>query len=105
MPDAFDQLSAEDQKCAIDVAVAAILIGTRLSSTDKALYDYILTEFARSRTIPSNLAKYALRSLARTLSEQNWELTIRKDGQGLVTSFTPGGENENAAQGSEALDG
>jgi hypothetical protein len=91
----FNELNTEDQKCAIDVAIAALLIGTRLPSVDKALYDYLVTEFSRSLTLPANLAKYALRSLGRTLALQNWTLTISKDGEGIVTAFKPEPVNNN----------
>lgn len=87
--DPFNQLNSDDQKCAIDIAVAAVLVGVRLPSTGKPLYDYIATEFASARTIPANLAKYALRSLGRNLIRQNWTLTIKKDGEGLTTEFRP----------------
>lgn len=96
--DPFNQLNTEDQKCAIDVAVATILIGMRLGA-DKALYDYVLTEFARSRTIPNNLAKYAIRNLGRTLTVQNWTLTIKKESGELVTSFTPEPIKDNELDG------
>lgn len=87
--DPFNQLNADDQKCAIDVAIAAVLIGVRIPATGKPLYDYIATEFSASRTIPSNLAKYALRSLGRSLTHQDWTLQIEKEGEEIVTSFTP----------------
>ena len=87
--DAFEQLSEEDQKAAIDVAVATILIGLRIPSTGKPLYDWIATEFTSSRSLPANVVKYALRSLGRSLAAQNWEMVIKKDGEGLTTVFTP----------------
>lgn len=89
MSDAFNQLSEEDQKAAIDVAVAAIIIGLRIPSTGKPLYDWMATEFASSRGLPPNVVKYALRSVGEGLLKQNWSLTIEKDGEGLMTKFTP----------------
>src|SRR4029077_1616812 len=85
----FNQLNKEDQKAAIDVAVAAILIGLRISSTGKPLYDWMANEFASCRGLPANVVKYALRSLGRSLLKQNWSLTIEKDGEGIMTKFTP----------------
>jgi hypothetical protein len=87
--DAFDQLSNEDQKAAIDTAVAAILIGLRIPSTGKPLYDFVASEFASSRGLPANVVKYALRSLGRSLTAQNWTLSIVKDGEGVITKFVP----------------
>lgn len=101
--DAFDQLSEEDQKAAIDVAVAAIVIGLRIPSTGKPLYDWMATEFTSCRGLPANVVKYALRSLGGSLLKQNWELTITKNGEGITTVFTP--ESEETAQDSEALSG
>jgi len=94
---AFDQLSLGDQKCAIDISIAALIIGTRLGA-DKALYDYVLAEFARSQTIPANLAKYALRSLGENLFKQDWSFTVTKKGSELAAQFHPAPLNEKAAQ-------
>jgi hypothetical protein len=87
--DAFSQLNAEDQKAAIDVAVAAVLIGLRIPSTGKPLYDWMATEFASTRSLPPNVVKYALRSLGQALFRQNWTLIIEKDKDGIITKFTP----------------
>ena len=87
--DAFEQLNHKDQKSAIDLAVATIVVGLRIPSTGKPLYDWMATEFASTYSIPPNVAKYALRSLGRRLMDQNWELTITKNGDGVTTSFTP----------------
>jgi hypothetical protein len=87
--DAFNQLGPEDQKAAIDVAIAAVLIGLRISTTGKPLYDWMATEFAATHNIPPNVAKYALRSLGRGLTAQNWTLIINKDGEGVTTQFKP----------------
>jgi len=87
--DAFSQLATEDQKAAIDVAVSAILIGLRIPSTGKPLYDWMATEFSSCRSLPPNVVKYALRSLGQGLLSQNWTLTIEKDGEGIITKFVP----------------
>lgn len=87
--DPFNQLSSEDQKRAIDVGIAAILIGLRIPSTGKPLYDYVASEFSSCYSIPANLARYALRSLGRNLTAQDWTLIIQKEGETLVTKFHP----------------
>ena len=97
--DPFMQLNKEDQSAAIDVAVATILIGLRISSTGKPLYDWLATEFASCRSLPPNVVKYALRSLGTGLLRQNWTLTIEKQGDGLITKFTP--ENKEGVDGQE----
>lgn len=97
--DAFEQLNKEDQSAAIDVAVATILIGLRIASTGKPLYDWMATEFAGCRRLPPNVVKYALRSLGLGLLKQNWVLTIQKEGDGVTTKFTP--ENKEGADGEE----
>jgi hypothetical protein len=86
----FNELSPQDQKVAIDIAVATILLGVRLPGCGQQLfYDFIAAEFTSSYTLSSNVAKYALRSLAKTLLEQDWVLTIKKEKGKIVTSFTP----------------
>src|SRR4029077_1830466 len=95
--DAFDALNELDQKAAIDVAVGLVVIGLRITTIDKALYDFIATEFSSSRGLPSNPVKYALRSLGRRLYEQDWTMTIEKTGKGVTTHFAPvepGGNSE-----------
>lgn len=98
----FNELGPEDQKAAIDIAIAAILIGLRIQSTGKPLYDWIASEFASSRTLPPNVVRYALRHLGRALAHEDWALVIEKKGEALTTKFTPGALNEAAAQDSEA---
>lgn len=88
MSDAFNELSPKDQQAAIDLAVSTIVIGLRIPSTGKPLYDWMATEFASTHGLPPNKVKYALRGLGQTLLKENWELIITKDGQGVTTSFT-----------------
>jgi hypothetical protein len=83
----FDQLNPEDQMAAIDVAVSTVLIGLRIPTANKPLYDFIATEFAGCRQLPANVVRYALRSLGRELFDQDWTLTIEKHGAGVVTKF------------------
>lgn len=85
----FNQLSDEDQAAAIDVAISAVLIGLRMPSAGKPLYDYIATEFAASRGLPANIVRYALRNLGRDLYDQDWTMTITKTGPAMKTHFTP----------------
>jgi hypothetical protein len=85
----FEELSPEDQKAAIDVSVCAVLIGLRTPSAGKAFFDWLATEFARCRTLPPNVVKYALRSLGQELYSQDWTMTIEKRGSRVVTKFSP----------------
>jgi hypothetical protein len=87
--DPFNELSDQDQKAAIDVAVAAVLIGLRIPTAGKPLYDYVATEFSSSRTLPPNIVRYALRSLGRTLFKQDWTMTITKTSEEVTTHFKP----------------
>ena len=89
MSDAFTQLNDADQKAAIDVSIATVLLGLRISSTGQALYDWVATEFATSRTIPANLTKYALRELGAVLLKEDWTLMVEKTGEQITTHFTP----------------
>lgn len=93
--DPFDQLGPDDKKAAIDVAVAAILIGLRIPSTGKPLYDWMATEFSGCHSLPLNMVRYALRSVGKSLATQNWELTIKKNGPEVTTSFKPQGQSES----------
>lgn len=96
--DAFSQLNEEDQKAAVDVAIAAILIGLRIPSTGKPLYDWMATEFTSCRGLPANVVKYALRSLGKSLAVEDWSLVITKDGESIVTKFTPVKKEGNDGQ-------
>jgi hypothetical protein len=82
----FDQLGQEDQKALIDVAVMLIALTTRVP-TIKGIYDAVRAEFIRSYHL-SNSAKYALHHVTDELMNSNWELTIRKKGVRLITSYT-----------------
>lgn len=96
-PRAFDSLNDDDQKAGIDVGVATALIGLRIPSTGKPLYDYIVTEFASCRTLPPNTVKYALRSIGQSLLKSDWKMTIEKQHGRLVTTFVliPGDADES----------
>lgn len=98
MSDAFNQLNDADQKAAIDVSIATVLLGLRISSTDQKLYDWVATEFASSRTIPSNLTKYALRELGQVLLKEDWTLLIQKSGDQVTTEFTPVRKSKNGEE-------
>lgn len=87
----FEELSATDQKTAIDIAVAASLIVTRLPAISELVFDAISREFAAFYDIRSNIAKYALRSIGKTLFQTQWTCTITKDAAGkIVTQFQQG---------------
>ena len=85
---AFDQLNGQNQMAAIDAAVATILLGIRIPSTGKPLYDWMATEFASCYSLSPNVVKYALRDLGEELYAQDWTLTIEKRGAGLSTKFS-----------------
>lgn len=94
----FEELGEDDQMAAIDVAVATVLVGLRIPSTGKPLYDWVATEFASCRTLPPNVVKYALRHLGQSLYVQDWTLVIEKHGKEVVTKFSRpiSGENGQA---------
>jgi hypothetical protein len=96
-PRAFDDLSEDDQKAAIDVAVAKVLIDARIPSTGTLHDNYIVTEFAGCRTLPPNKIKYALRSIGQSLLKSDWKMTIEKQHGRLVTTFVliPGDTDES----------
>jgi hypothetical protein len=98
MSDAFTQLNDADQKAAIDVSIATVILGLRISSTGQALYDWVATEFATSRTIPANLTKYALRELGEVLLKEDWTLLIQKSGDQVTTEFTPVRKSKNGEE-------
>jgi hypothetical protein len=83
-----EQLNEEDQMAAIDVAIAAVLIGLRIPSAGKPLYDFLGSEFASSRGLPPNVVRYALRHLGQGLFAQDWTLVIEKRGAAVITKFS-----------------
>lgn len=90
----FEQLSEADQKAAIDIGVCVAVLGTRVPSCGKPLFDYVATEFVSSYNLPPNIAKYALRQIGRSLYTSNWTFTVEKRGNELVTRFErPGNED------------
>jgi hypothetical protein len=96
-------MSEQDKKAAIDVSVATVLIGMRIPSTDKPMYDYVVSEFARSRTIASNIVRYSFRDLGKSLYTQDWTLEIIKKGGKFMTKFTPAEENPSQSQNGQTL--
>lgn len=88
-PRPFEQLSDDDQKAAIDVAVALTILGTRIPTLQKPLTDFIVTEFTSCYGLPRNIVKYAFRELGANLFRQDWNLTATKAGPKLTTQFTP----------------
>jgi hypothetical protein len=75
----FEQLSPEDQKTAIDLTVAVSLLVTRLPALSELVFNTIIEEFSVQYDLPKNTARYALRSLGRTLFATSWTCTITKD--------------------------
>lgn len=85
----FSQLSDEEQKAAIDVAVALSVIAVRIPSVQKALTDYIVTEFTSCHNLSPNIAKYAFRELGANLFNQDWHFGVTKAGERVTTQFQP----------------
>jgi hypothetical protein len=85
----FDQLSDDDKKAATDVVVATLLIGLRIPSTGTPLYQYLANEFAKGRSLPANMVRYALQGMGQALVEEDWTLTVYKVGERLTSKFTP----------------
>lgn len=88
--DPFDLLSEDEQKAAIEVAVAVTLLELRMPSAAQLLYDLVADEFATTYILSHNVTKYALQSLGRRLMAQNWTLVIEKNQDKVSTIFTPG---------------
>lgn len=82
----FQQLGTEDQKALIDVTVMVIALTTRVP-TVKGIYEAVRSEFLRSYHV-GNIAKYAFRQVTDELMNSNWELTITKKGNRLITGYT-----------------
>jgi hypothetical protein len=93
----FEQLGAEDQKAAIDVGVCVTVLGTRVPSCGKPLFDFVATEFVSSYKLPPNMGKYALRQMGRSLFDSDWTFTVEKKGDALVTRFERTGSNDGNA--------
>ena len=69
----------------IDVAVMLIALTTRVPTL--GIYDTVRLEFIRSYNL-GNSAKYALRHVTDELMNSNWELSVKKKGIRLITSYT-----------------
>jgi hypothetical protein len=82
----FEQLSPEDQKTAIDLTVAVSLLVTRLPALSELVFNAIIEEFSVQYELPKNTARYALRSLGRTLFATSWTCTITKDFEDNITT-------------------
>jgi hypothetical protein len=85
----FERLSVEEQKAAVDVAVALTVLGTRIPTLSKGFSDAVATEFVNSYKVVPNVAKYALRELGVSLFKENWEFTVHKTGMMITTEFKP----------------
>ena len=94
----FDQLGENDQKAAVDVAVALTVLGTRVPSQNKAFSDHVAQEFTRSYNLVPNVVKYAMRELGVGLFQQNWEFKVYKRGGLMTTEFRPIEANEGDGQ-------
>jgi hypothetical protein len=85
----FERLSTEEQKAAVDIAVALTVLGTRIPSLNKAFTDILAAEFTSCYAVDPNVAKYALRELGASLFKENWEFTVHKTGMMITTEFKP----------------
>lgn len=85
-PKPFDQLTNEQQKAAIDIGVTAAVLGHRIPSVGKELYDLVCEHFLQSYTL-GNEGKYALRHVGAELLVSNWQFTVTKRGTRMVTKF------------------
>lgn len=63
-----------------------IALTTRVP-TVKGIYETVRAEFIRSYSL-GNSAKYAFRQVTDELMNSNWELSIKKKGNRLITSYT-----------------
>ena len=75
----FERLNADQQKVAIDLAVACSLIVTRLPTISQSIFALVEHDFAAQYDVASNIAKYALRDCGRTLFQTAWSCTVTKD--------------------------
>jgi hypothetical protein len=85
----YEQLNDADQKAAMDVAIATVLISLQIPSAGQPLYDYLVAEFSKSHGLPRQVVRYALRHLGQALYSQDWTLTVQKAESKVVTKFTP----------------
>lgn len=99
----FDRLSPDQQKVAIDLAVACSLIVTRLPSISQAVFQLVEADFAAQYDVSTGIGKYALRECGRTLFETAWSCTVTKDSNNLVATHfkqelesLPGGNGEGS---------
>lgn len=82
----FTQLAPADQQAAVDIGVALAVIEARVSLS-KSFTDRLIIEFAGSRKISLQLARYALRHVGAALFDQDWEYHCSKKATGLTTEF------------------
>jgi hypothetical protein len=85
----FERLNVEEQKAAVDIAVALTVLGTRIPTLTKGFSDAVATEFVNCYKVVPNVAKYALRELGVSLFKENWEFTVHKTGMMITTEFKP----------------
>jgi hypothetical protein len=85
----FEDLNQADRECAIDCAVAAVILASRIPSVGKPLYDWLTTEFATTYNLPKNAVRYILRDIGQSLYGTDWAFSVTKKEEKLITLFVP----------------
>jgi hypothetical protein len=85
----FEELNQADRECAIDCAVAAVILASRIPNVGKPLYDWLITEFANTYNLPQDAVRYALRNIGQSLHDTDWGFSVTKKEERLITLFVP----------------
>lgn len=85
----FDQLSPQQKQCAIDVTVASAILAARLPSMagNKTFNDWLVAWFSATYQLPHQISRYALRHIGASLFATDWNFSVEKNQQTLVTKF------------------
>lgn len=82
----FWELSQDDQKAVMDVAALILTLTTRIPGATTALYRLVTVEFIKAFAVP-NKAKYAMQQVDMGLRQSDWQFTITKNGDRIITSY------------------
>lgn len=85
----FEELNEADRESAIDCAIAAVILASRIPSVGKPLYDWLTTEFASTYNLPKNVVRSILREVGQTLYKTDWGFSVTKKDEKLITLFVP----------------
>jgi hypothetical protein len=101
-PSKLDELGSNDQKLAIDVAVAASLLVARLPNMSEVFFDALVSEYSHQQNLPKATSRANMRAIGMKLFKTDWELVITKEGAEIRSVFTPkpvsaGGNGAGAA--------